>query len=73
MHTENHRQIGGRVDPDALDKRVAKPHRDMARGAGATPAHPLSATFGYPPNCAHGMNSFTDPGYDVALARLRLG
>ena len=39
------------------------------------PSHtrPLSEALGYPPLCAHGMNSFADRGYDLALARLRRG
>jgi len=41
------------------------------------PAHPhagaLAEPPGYPPLCAHGMNSLTDRGYDLALARLRRG
>jgi hypothetical protein len=28
---------------------------------------------GYRPLCAHGMNSLTDRGYDLALGRLRRG
>ena len=34
---------------------------------------PLGEARGYPPLCAHGMNSFADRGYDLALARLRRG
>ena len=33
----------------------------------------LAEAPGYPPLCAHGMNSLTDRGYDHALARLRRG
>ena len=33
----------------------------------------LAEASGYPPLCAHGMNSFTDRGYDLALGRLRRG
>jgi hypothetical protein len=33
----------------------------------------LAEAPGYPPLCAHGMNSLTDRGYDVALGRLRRG
>ena len=32
-----------------------------------------SETAGYRPLCAHGMNSLTDTGYDLALRRLRRG
>ena len=38
-----------------------------------THADPLAETSGYPPLCAHGMNSLTDRGYDHALARLHRG
>ena len=34
---------------------------------------PLAEAPGYPPLCAHGMNSLTDRGYDQALARLHRG
>jgi GNAT superfamily N-acetyltransferase len=34
---------------------------------------PLAEAPGYPPLCAHGMNSLTDRGYDLALRRLRRG
>ena len=37
------------------------------------PAVPLGDASGYPPNCAHGMSSFTDERYDLALARGRRG
>jgi hypothetical protein len=33
----------------------------------------LAEAPGYPPLCAHGMNSLTDRGYDLALGRLRRG
>jgi hypothetical protein len=33
----------------------------------------LAEAAGYPPLCAHGMNSLTDTGYDLALGRLRRG
>jgi len=33
----------------------------------------LAEAAGYPPLCAHGMNSLTDSGYDLALRRLRHG
>jgi hypothetical protein len=33
----------------------------------------LAEAPGYPPLCAHGMNSLTDRGYDLALRRLRRG
>lgn len=56
--------------PEAPDNHVAKLHRDMA-GKEPRPAHPLSKPPDYPPNCVHGMNSFADGRYHLALARLR--
>ena len=44
----------------------------LARSRDPLPT-PLGEAFGYPPLCAHGMNSFTDRGYALALARLRRG
>jgi hypothetical protein len=73
MHTENHIRAAGGVDPEPLDDHVAKLHRDMAREEPRPPAHPFGEAVGYPPNCAHGMSSFTDRRYDLALARLRHG
>ena len=54
-------QVEGTYDRGvaAGDPRPAPPHAD-----------PLAETPGYPPLCAHGMNSLTDRGYDHALARL---
>ena len=72
MHTEHHIEAPGGVEPEALDDQVAELHatwpprsRDLA--------HPLGEASGYPPHCAHGMNSFADTRYDLALARLRRG
>jgi hypothetical protein len=48
-------------------------HRDMAGDEPRPLAHPLGEAFGYPANCAHGMNSFADRRYDPALARLHRG
>jgi hypothetical protein len=73
MHTEHQVEAPGTVEPEALDDRLAKLHRDMAGEEPRPPAHPLGEAFGYPPNCAHGMNSFADGRYDLALARLRRG
>jgi hypothetical protein len=77
MHTRDHIQAAGGVDPEALDDRVAEMyHRGVAtEEPQAAPPHarPLSDALGYAPLCAHGMNSFTDRGYDLALARLRRG
>jgi hypothetical protein len=73
MHTEHHRKAPGSVESDALDDDVAKSHRDMAGEQPRPPAHPLGEAFGCPPNCAHGMNSFADRRYGLALVRLRRG
>jgi hypothetical protein len=76
MHTEHHIQVAGGVDPEALDDQVAEMYRDVANEEprpAAPRSRPLGAALGYPPLCAHGMNSFTDRGYDLALARLRHG
>ena len=73
MHTEHHVEAPGSVEPKALDDRVAKLHRDMAGEEPRRPFNPLVKASGYPPNCAHGMSSFADGRYDLALARLRRG
>ncbi len=76
MHTEHHIQVAGGVDPEARDDQVAEMYRGVATEAPrpAPPrARPLGETVGHPPLCAHGMNSFADGGYDLALARLRHG
>ena len=63
------------VDPRELDELV-----DRMSDRGLAPEEPRPApphggavaeAPGYPPRCAHGMNSLTDRGYDVALGRLR--
>jgi hypothetical protein len=72
MDTE-HQIVGPRsAEREALDERVAKLHRDVA-GEEPRPAYPLGEASYYPPNCVHGMNSFADPRYQLALARLRRG
>jgi hypothetical protein len=77
MHTENHIQAAGGVDPEALDDQVAEIYHRGVATEEPRPAlphtRPLSEALGYPPLCAHGMNSFADSGYDLALARLRRG
>jgi hypothetical protein len=73
MHTEPHVQAPRNVEPEALDDHVAKPHRDPAGEEPRPSDHPLGEPSGHPPNCAHGMNSFADRRYDLALARLRRG
>ena len=50
------------LKPTTTEPRAAAPH------AGA-----LAGAPGYPPLCAHGMNSLTDRRYDLALARQRRG
>ncbi len=73
MHTEHHIEAPGNVEPATLDDHVAKLRRDTVGEEPRPSAHPLGGAFGYPPNCAHGMNSFADGRYDLALARLRRG
>jgi hypothetical protein len=73
MHTEHHIEAAGTVEPDALDDHVVKLHCDMFGEESRPPVHLPGEAFGYPPNCAHGMNSFADGRYDLALARLRHG
>jgi arsenite methyltransferase len=46
------------LKPTTTEPRAAAPH-----------ARALAGTPGYPPLCAHGMNSLTDRRYDLALAR----
>ena len=76
MHIEHHIQAAGGADPETLDDQVAEMYRGVAteEPRPAPPhARPLGAARLYPPLCAHGMNSFFDRGYDLALARLRRG
>ena len=65
------------VDPRELDELVEGMYdRGLAtEEPRPAPPHagPLAEAPGYPPLCAHGMNSLTDRGYDHALARLRRG
>ena len=72
MHTEDHIEAPRSVAPEALEDHVAKLYRVMA-GEEPRPAHSLGEASDYPPNCVHGMNSFADERYDLALARLRRG
>jgi hypothetical protein len=65
------------VDSEELDRRIAEMYRNVANEV-AEDLHfptdrPLAAAPGYPPLCAHGMNSLTDRGYDLALGRLHRG
>jgi hypothetical protein len=77
MHTENRIQTAGGVDSEALDDQVPGIyHRGEAtEEPRPAPPHtrPFSEALCYPPLCAHGMNSFADKGYDLAVARLRRG
>ena len=76
MHTEHHIQAAGGVAPEALDRHIAEMYRDVAteEPRPAPPrAGPLGEAVGYRPLCAHGMNSFADRDYGLALARLRRG
>ena len=65
------------VDPRELDELVEGMYdRGLAtEEPRPAPPHagPLAEAPGYPPLCAHGMNSLTDRGYDLALGRLRRG
>ena len=67
----------GGVDPKELDDRVEEMNdrglaRKEPRPASLQPG-PLAEVPGYPPLCAHGMNSLTDRGYELALGRLCRG
>jgi hypothetical protein len=67
----------GGVDPKELDDQIEETYdRGLAtEEPRPAPRHagPLGASVGYPPLCAHGMNSLTDTGYDLALGRLGRG
>ena len=67
----------GGVGPNELDDQVEEMYdRGLAsERPRPAPSHggALAEAPGYPPLCAHGMNSLTDRGYDVALGRLRRG
>ena len=64
------------MDPEVLDNRVAETYpRGVATEEpqpAPPPTRPLGKARGYPPLCAHGMNS-SARRYDLALARLRRG
>ena len=67
----------GRIGPKDLDDQVEEMYdRDVAPEE-PRPASPhagaLAEAAGYPPLCAHGMNSLTDRGYDLAVGRPRRG
>ena len=65
------------VDPKELDEQVEGMYDRGLATEEPRPAPPhagaLAEAPGYPPLCAHGMNSLTDSGYDLALGRLRRG
>jgi hypothetical protein len=67
----------GGVDPKALDDQVEEMCDRGLAPEELRPAPPhagaLAEAPGYPPLCAHGMNSLTDRGYELALGRLRRG
>ena len=77
MHTEDHIQAAGGEDPEALDDQVAETyHRGVATEEprpGPPHTRPLGEALGCPPLCVHGMSSFANRRYDLALARLRRG
>ena len=77
MHTNTPHPAPGGADSEELDDHVEEmDDRGLATEA-PRPALPHAGTLGkalsYPPLCAHGMNSFVDRGYDLALARQRRG
>jgi hypothetical protein len=62
---------------EELDDQVDERYDRGVVTAEPRPAAPhaghLAEASDYPPLCGHGMNSVTDGGYDLALARLRRG
>ena len=67
----------GDVDPKELDDQVEETYDRGLAPEEPRPAPPhagaLAEAPGYAPRCAHGMNSLTDGGYELALERLRHG
>lgn len=67
----------GREGPKERDDEVEEMYDHGLAHEKPRPAAPhagaLTEAAGYPPLCAHGMNSLTDRGYDLALGRLRRG
>jgi hypothetical protein len=64
------------VDPADLDDQAAEMYRGVAseeRRPAPRRTRPRTEALGYPPLCAHSMNSFADTSYGLALARLRSG
>jgi arsenite methyltransferase len=66
------RQTSEKYGAQSVSLLALKPTTTEPRAA-ASRAGALAAAPGYPPLCAHGMNSLTDLRYDLALARLRRG
>jgi hypothetical protein len=67
----------GDVDPKELDDQVEETYDRGLAPEEPRPAPPhagaLAEAPGNAPRCAHGMNSLTDRGYELALERLRHG
>lgn len=67
----------GCIGPNDLDDQVEEMYDRGVAPEESRPASPhggaLAEAAGYPPLCAHGMNSLTDRGYDLAIGRLRRG
>jgi hypothetical protein len=65
----------GCIGPNDLDDEVEEMYDRGVAPEKPRPVAPhasaLAEAAGYPPLCAHGMNSLTDKAYDLALARLR--
>ena len=65
------------IGPKDLDDQIEEIYDRGVAPEEPRPASPhggaLAEAAGYPPLCAHGMNSLTDRGYDFALGRLRRG
>lgn len=77
MHTETHMQVAGGVDPEVLGDQIADTYHLDPPTVEPQPAAPHTRPPGeglsHAPLCAHGMSSFADHRYDLALARLRQG
>jgi hypothetical protein len=76
MQTNTTYPTPGGVDREELDRQITEMYRGVATEE-PRPAPPrvrsLGEALGYPPLCAHGMNSFTDRGYGLTLRALRRG
>jgi hypothetical protein len=58
----------GGVDPRELDDQVEEMYDRGLVPEEPRAAAPYASPPGYPPLCAHAMNSLTDRRYDLALA-----